>query len=157
MAEYDQNAIAAAENAAVRLVSVTSGAEWIPEKPQPECPLHNLSRMHQALLRAMESEAIASIAAAAEENVSSSVAGFATDFSQYSETLGHCMDRALVEYMEMRERHLQIEKTLGILLEKPGVSLPALQAGLDQKIILKQTEEERKHYAKVALGLGACL
>jgi len=157
MSQYEQNAIAAAEAATARLAGATGGGEWIPDKPQPESPLHNLSRMHQAMIRAMEAEATAAIAATLKDGESSSAISFATDFSDYAKVLGEIMDRALGEYVELRERHIQIEKTLGILLEKPGVSLPALQADLDQKIILKQTEEERKHYAKVALGLGACL
>jgi hypothetical protein len=157
MSQYEQNAIAAAEAATARLAGATGGGKWIPDKPQPESPLHNLSRMHQAMLSAIDSESKAAIIGVSEENASSPAISFATDFSDYAKVLGEIMDRALVEYTELRERHIQIEKTLGIMLEKPGVSLPALQADLDQKIILKQTEEERKHYAKVALGLGACL
>ena len=54
MSQYDQNAIAAAEAVVARLASVTGGGEWIPDNPQPESPLHNLSRMHQDMLRTME-------------------------------------------------------------------------------------------------------
>lgn len=203
MSQYEQNAIAAAEAATARLAGATGGREWIPDKPQPESPLHNLSRMHQAMIRAMEAEATAAIAATLKDGESSSATSFATDFSDYAKILGECMERALAEHVSMREQHHSIEEVfrttlktqnsvlanrrtigawdmveqedmrqeiaelqeqlknieerLGIFLEKPGFSLPALQADLEQKIFLKQTEEQRNHYTKIALGLGSCL
>ena len=203
MSQYDQNAIAAAEAVVARLASVTGGGECIPDNPQPESPLHNLSRMHQDMLRTMEAQATAAIATTLKDAESSAVTSFATDFSEYAKTLGECMERVLADHVAMREQHRAIEENfrkiietqnsvlanrrtigawdmahqedmsqeidelqdklkdieekLGVWFEKPGASLPELEAELDQKIISKKEKETRQLCAKMAVQSNSCL
>ncbi len=201
MSQFNHNAISAAEAAVLRPADATGGGELIPENPQQESPI--TFRMHQTMLRAMQSYATAAITALQKDGDSSIVTSFAINFSEYAKTLGEYMERALADHVTMREQHRAIEENfrkiietqnsvlanrrtigawdmahqedmtqeidelqdklkdieekLGVWFEKPGASLPELEAELDQKIISKKAKETRQLCAKMAVQSNSCL